>query len=293
VNPSNVTTSALSAWGELGITRLSVGIQTFDDAVLARLGRHHDGDVGRRALDLLCERWHGLWSADLLVGFDGQTPTALTLDLDQLEHRSPPHVSVYGLTIEPGTALHAQASLGKKVRLDDLYLDTYDPLWSSYLHDFGYERYEVSNFALPAARSRHNQVYWRNEDYLGIGPGASSSVHPLRWSNLRDTKRYLEQVGRNLDTRHRVERLTPSDRLLESLGVGLRTRDGLDIAELDRRFGSGWRPALAQGVEQLTRCQLLEEVDGRLRVPSTALTRADSIAAVFARKLDLPALERA
>ncbi|MDG2150442.1 MAG: radical SAM family heme chaperone HemW [Planctomycetota bacterium] len=288
VNPTNVSKDALSAWSELGITRLSIGIQTFDDAVLAGFGRHHDGDLGRAALDLIAEHWKGLWSADLLVGFKDQTSQDLTFDLAQLLKRSAPHISVYGLTIEPGTQLHEQARRGSVVRLEDTYMDSYDILWSSYLHGFGYERYEVSNFALPEARSRHNQAYWRNEDYLGIGPGASSSRHPLRWSNLRDTKQYLEQISGNRDTRHHVERLQPSDRLLESLGVGLRTRDGVDIDELERRFGDSWRIALAAGIQQLKQQRLLEEVDNNLRIPATALTRADSIAAVFARTMELP-----
>lgn len=292
VNPANVSKSALFAWSELGITRLSIGLQTFDDVALARFGRHHDGDAGRAALDLIAEHWQGPWSADLLVGFKGQTSQGLTLDLDQLLMRSAPHISVYGLTIEPGTPLHKQAQQGKSVRLEETYLDSFDILWSSYLHGNGYERYEVSNFALPGARSRHNQVYWRNEDYLGIGPGASSSVHPLRWSNIRDTKQYLEQISGDRDTRQRVERLEPSDRLLESLGVGLRARDGLDAGELNRRFGDHWRVVLAPGIEHLTHQRLLEEVDGNLRIPPTALTRADSIAAVFARTLDLSALEQ-
>jgi oxygen-independent coproporphyrinogen-3 oxidase len=287
VNPANVTAAALEGWSALGINRLSMGIQTFDDPTLARLGRHHDGDDGQRALDLLSARWTESWSADLLVGWVGQSSAALELDLGQLLARRPPHISVYGLTIEPGTPLAALERIGSKVRLNDSQLDIYDQIWSISLQEAGYERYEVSNFARAGSRSRHNQMYWHNEDYLGIGPGAASSVHPLRWSNIRDTLQYIDQVGKGLGVRSRVERLAPLDRLLESLGVGLRTSDGLETTELDRRFGTSWRQTLSAGIDELTQAQMLEEVHGRLKTPSEAMTRADSIAAVLARTLEV------
>jgi oxygen-independent coproporphyrinogen-3 oxidase len=165
-------------------------------------------------------------------------------------------------------------------------MDLYDPLWSHYLLSRGYERYEVSNFALPEARSRHNQVYWRNEDFLGLGPGAASSLHPLRWSNDRDTFRYMSSLSAGKSPRQHVERLTPTDRLLESLGIGLRTRDGLLVSELDRRFSEGWRLATARGLGELTQAGLVEEVSGRLRIPAEAMTRVDSITTALARAMD-------
>lgn len=285
VNPSNVTPEAVAGWMQLGITRLSVGIQTFADATLSRLGRHHDGEAARRALDLLAERWAGLWSADLLVGWADQSAFDLHRDLKQIQQTAPPHVSVYGLTIEPGTPLHALDSMGTVVRVNGSQMDSYDTLWASHLACYGYVRYEVSNFAVPGAQSRHNQMYWRNADYLGIGPGAASSIHPLRWSNTRDTACYLAHVERQVSARSHVERLTPAGRLLESLGAGLRTREGLETRELDRRFGPGWRAALARGIEELSQHRMIEECDGRLRIPSPSITLADSVATVFARTL--------
>ncbi len=291
VNPDNVRLESLAAWTELGVTRLSMGIQTFHDATLSRLGRHHDGARAKQALQLIADNWTGTWSADLLVGWENQTPDHLQSDLQSLVAYTPPHVSVYGLTLEPGTPLWHVHQIGRKQPLNSVESALLDDIWQSTLTYRGYERYEVSNFAKPGGRSRHNQAYWSNRDYLGIGPGSSSSQHPFRWSNVRDTGHYMRLLESGMGTKSWIERLAPPERLLESLAVGLRTKDGLPTSELDRRFGPSWRTEIEAGLAELSQLGLLEEVEPgdaralerRLRVPPSALTRADSIAGVLAR----------
>ncbi len=285
VNPANVTTESLTAWRDLGITRLSMGVQTFVDAPLRELGRHHDGDRARRALDALAGGWDGPWSADLLVGWAGQRISDVEADVGELVRRGAPHISVYGLTLEPGTPLLKRHQSGLIVITSTSLNHVFDEIWSSTLSSAGYERYEVSNFALPGARSRHNQVYWRNGDYLGLGPGAASSHHPLRWSNVRDTRAYLDRRRAGRSVRAHVERLAPEERLLETLAVGLRTRDGIPLADLDRRFGVAWRPPLADAFAELTAGGVLVADRDRLRLGELALTRADSVVSALARHL--------
>jgi oxygen-independent coproporphyrinogen-3 oxidase len=246
VNPSNVTPERLRDWERLGITRLSLGVQTFQDDVLKRLARLHDAADARAALDTLADAWPGSWSADLLVGWAGQTESALNSDLEELLARRPPHISVYGLTIEPQTPLASMQAAGRTTVVSPEKAARFDSIWADRLQAGGYERYEISNFALSGHRSRHNQVYWANAGYLGLGPGASSSVHPLRWSNFRDLDAYLDAIRTGKTARERAERLDPAGRLLETLAVGLRTLDGLPLSELDRRFGPAWRERVGQ-----------------------------------------------
>jgi len=275
VNPTNVTPGHITAWQQLGITRLSIGVQTFDDAVLKRLARLHDADDARRALDLAAASWNGSWSADLLVGWAGQVDSSLNSDLDELLGRSPPHVSVYGLTLEPNTPLTALERAGRPQTVLPEAAAGFDTLWARRLLEAGYERYEISNFAGPGHRSRHNQVYWANAGYLGLGPGASSSVHPLRWSNVRDVEAYLRAIVSGKTARERCERLNPSARLLETLAVGLRTQDGLEIAELDRRFGPTWRDHVRNGLD----AGPLRLEAGRLFLSASDRVRVDRVVA--------------
>ena len=285
VNPSNVDRQRLGAWAAMGITRLSIGIQTFRDDTLSELGRHHDGLEAQRAIELIALHWPGSWSADLLVGWASQEVSDLERDLSLLLGNSPPHVSVYGLTIEPGTSLWSRLEMGHKVSLSLQQMDTFDAIWSSALTTAGFERYEVSNFAQPGHRSRHNQVYWSNRDCLGLGPGAASSLGALRWTNIRDTDSWLGNALGRRSTRAHVERLAPEEKLLETLGSGLRTLEGLSLEELGRRFGPHWVDALEPTLGVLEDSGYLQRGGGRLRIPAESLIRADSVASSLARAL--------
>ena len=288
VNPADVSDAALAAWHALGVTRLSVGVQTLRDDVLARLGRHHDGSGARAALDRIATRWPGTWSLDLLVGWAAQTLEDVRRDLTGVLAYAPPHVSVYGLTLEPDTPLHQLAARGVAVAIDARAAPRFDALWSERLAAAGLERYEVSNFARPGHRSRHNQAYWSNQDYLGLGPSAASSRHPHRWTNEPDLLVYVQALESGHDARAHAETLTPTQRVIESLAVGLRTRDGLPLDELDRRFSPAWRDALAAPLGAATAAGfLVDPARGALRVAPGHLVRADSLAAALTCNMDV------
>lgn len=287
-NPANVDSGALAAWADLGVNRVSLGIQTFHDATLRSLARQHDASDSHRALSLLSREWSATWSADLLVGWRGQTPDDLDRDMRRLLEHRPPHVSVYRLTIEPRTALHQLSRLGQEVALAVDQADVLDPRWSESLQSAGYERYEVSNFATKGHRSRHNQVYWANASYLGLGPGAASSLHPFRWRNRSDSDAWLASVGSGRSIRESCEHIAALPRLLESLAIGLRTKDGLPTAELDRRFTPAWRDVLRRAGATLLASSLLVCDDARLYVPGEHLTKADGIMREFVSHLSPP-----
>lgn len=287
VNPANVSRQRLEAWAALGITRLSVGIQTFDDRALAELARRHDGRTARQALDLLAEHWPGTWSADLLVGWRDQGLAQLDGDLDTLLARRPPHVSVYGLTIEPRTALASQAAHGARVLADPDDDALRDERWVARLQAAGLARYEVSNFARPGHESRHNQAYWENLEYLGLGPGAASSIGHLRWSNLTSTREYLRRAPRHRPLRERVERLTPSQRLLETLATGLRTAKGVSKHLLGDRFGRCWSHHLESHLSEILSKGSLVDSNDSLFIAADHRSRTDAILSDLTRAADL------
>ncbi len=274
-NPSDVSPEALRTWADLGVTRISLGVQTFQTTVLQRLGRHHSGDDARKALHVLRE-WGGSWSADLLVGWAHQTLAAVAADVAELIAASPPHVSVYGLTIEPGTVLAAADARGDVVRTPPALSPDLDDRWSTALIEAGYHRYEISNFALEGFQSVHNRAYWRNADVHALGPGAVSTRGPLRWRNEPDTVRYLDAIEHSRTARISCERLTPGAKLLETLAVGLRTSRGVDTSALDRRF-LGWRDRLSDTLDRCVALGLWTLEDGTLRVPDTHRVKVDRL----------------
>lgn len=276
-NPVNITVERLASWADSRITRISVGIQTFDDGVLSSLARLHSGADARRALGLLADSWPHSWSADLLVGWGGQTLAKLRSDLDDLLAFDPPHVSVYGLTVEPRTALDRLARQGKQVTVEGDDWARLDQQVSERLAQAGLERYEVSNHARPGFRSQHNQAYWRGHDYLGLGPGSSSSQGAIRWSNRRETLAWIAAANSQLSAREHVERLQPEQRLLELLGSGLRTLDGLKLDDLDARFSEAWRSWVLQPAAPLLAAGVMLMDSTRLRIAPAELSRADRI----------------
>jgi oxygen-independent coproporphyrinogen-3 oxidase len=280
-NPVNVTPESLLAWADLGVTRVSVGVQSFVDRALAHLARLHDGADARRALHLLASSWRGSFNADLLVGWSGQTPEALRADLDALLAFDPPHVSAYGLTVEPRTSLAVLQRLGRELVVPSALHPELDAVFAARLEQAGLQRYEVSNFARAGHASRHNQACWRNEDYLGLGPGAASSRHPLRWVEREDPRAWIEAARRGAGVRRACERIAPAQRLLENVSVGLRTRAGVGAGELDRRFGPAWRARLLPAAQPLRRAGVLAAGDS-LRLPPAELVRADAVARALA-----------
>jgi len=226
---------------------------------------------------MIAEHWGSSWSSDLLVGWGGQSAASLHAELDELLAFRPPHVSIYGLTVEPGTPLERLHKRGPGALVDDDTAAALDEVWTGRLEQDGLERYEVSNFARPGQRCLHNQAYWRGQAYLGLGPGASSSEGQLRWSNRRDVNAWISAARSGRSTREHVERLSPAQRLLEVLGSGLRTREGLSAEALDRRFSPAWRAPVRQAAAQLLAHGLIHLDDRSIRLADAQLSRADRI----------------
>ena len=231
-NPTDLDAARWDAYRAAGINRLSLGVQSFDDAVLTRLGRDHDSAVARRALDIALEIFPSV-SADMIFGHTGQTLAHLDAELDTLLSFAPPHISAYQLTIEEGTAFAKAESRGEARAVDtNTSADLYEHVCAR-LSDAGYDAYEVSNHAQNGHRSRHNLAYWQGLDYVGVGPGAHGRLTEdgVRYATLaaltpRDYSARVNDTGSGLTDN---APLSSEDRASEYLMMGLRISEGISL----------------------------------------------------------------
>jgi oxygen-independent coproporphyrinogen-3 oxidase len=234
-NPTDAEASRFAALARAGVNRLSLGVQSLNDRALKALGRNHDAAQARRAAALARDIFPRL-SIDLIHGLPGQDAQAWAEDLAAGLALGPEHISAYELTLEPGTAFDRAVSRGALVMPgDDARADLFD-LTQDMLRAAGFEAYEVSNHARgPGARARHNLLYWRGEDYVGVGPGAHGrlTLAAARWA-LETPRRigdYL-RAARDDGGAPARQRLTPREAALERLLMGLRTWEGVPLADL-------------------------------------------------------------
>lgn len=280
-NPGDVTEKLCGKLKEKGVTRITIGVQSFDDDVLSFLGRRHNAGEGRRALAVAREAEFQSVCADLIFGVPGQGREDWRETLSEMVSHAPEHLSCYQLTIEPGTPLDARLCHGDFVPVDDdmvttLFFDT-----SSFLRQQGYEHYEVSNFARSDGhRSRHNQKYWRHVPYLGLGPSAHSLQGISRWSNHRSLTEYCRACTEGRFPVSDREELTPEQYCLEAFSLGLRTSDGIDCDAMTELCGVNFIENKRFVIEALSQEGLLV-TDGRcLRPTVRGLAVADSLALI-------------
>jgi len=240
-NPDDITPEKLEAWHSIGITRLSIGLQSFDNLELQSMNRAHDASHSVQCLEWIADGPIQNYSVDFMYGMPGSTVESWTRQLDQLATYLPPHLSCYALTVEEKTVLYHNVRSGKTtLPSDEVIVAQFEALraWAS---EQGYTHYELSNFALPDKYSRHNSHYWSGQPYLGIGPGAHSFNGKKRWWNVANNTLYAQ--GAEVPN----EELTLIDLLNERLMVRLRTAKGF-LWESDVPFGMD--PTLLEPVQQ-------------------------------------------
>jgi oxygen-independent coproporphyrinogen-3 oxidase len=228
-NPDSVTADSLRTYRQGGVTRMSFGVQSMRDHVLSALGRTHDPDNVRQAVAWTREAGFETFNLDLIMGAAGESVDDWASSLDDVLALDPPHVSAYGLTVEPGTPLAADPD---RYPDDDDQADKY-LLTEQRLGAAGLRWYEVSNWARPGHECRHNRLYWEAGEYLGFGCAAHSHRAGRRWWNLRTPERYLDAVESGTSTEASGEDLDEGTRRLEALQLALRTREGVPVAALD------------------------------------------------------------
>jgi putative oxygen-independent coproporphyrinogen III oxidase len=284
-NPTDAEADRFSALAAAGVNRLSLGVQSLDDAALRLLGRNHDARAARRAIDIAGAVFARL-SIDLIYALPGQDLAAWTDELALVAGLGAEHISPYQLTIEPGAAFHRRVQRGTLVPLGaDRGADFYETT-QRVLEAAGFEAYEVSNHARgETARSRHNLIYWRGEEYVGVGPGAHGrlTLGGERFATTApDTVAdYAAAVARGRTGSAR-ERLTPREAALERLLMGLRTVEGVALAEL---AALAIPPSRIRSLQGLVRC-----AEGRLVATPAGRPVLDRVVSELAMAAQGPAL---
>ncbi|MEM7601634.1 MAG: radical SAM family heme chaperone HemW [Verrucomicrobiota bacterium] len=268
-NPATFDLDKARLMKSLGINRVSLGVQSFQQDTLSTLGRDHSPDEAIQAYRTLREIDFESVSIDLMFSIPGQTPELWQKDLENAISLLPDHVSAYNLTYEEDTEFlnrHQKGELDSSEDRDaDLFYATIDTL-----EDAGFEQYEISNYAKPGHESLHNQAYWAGADYLGLGPGAVSTLSNERSTSLADTAAYVKAITAGLDTRSDIEILSDEDKRVERIALQLRTREGIPTGLV------GSNP-----VESLIQQGLLIEKSGRLRLTRDGKALADPVAAAI------------
>jgi oxygen-independent coproporphyrinogen-3 oxidase len=270
-NPSTVSEEKARALREVGITRISLGVQSWDDLLLKTLGRTHSARQAERTFALLRHVEFADINIDLMFGIPGQTLEQWRATLARTIALAPAHISTYCLTYEEDTDYFRKLQAGA-FRQDDERDALFFEMAIDALTSAGYAHYEISNYARPGYESRHNRAYWNGADYLGFGPSAFSTVGLRRWQNIPDTAEYMRRVcaGENISSFE--EALTSEVRRGEIIAFGLRTEAGIAAAEL--------RPWAAE-VGEFRELGFVEERDNRVMLTRRGKLMADSVGAAF------------
>ncbi len=239
MNPDDVSADYLTELKSAGITRASMGVQTFDEELLRFMNRAHTKEEALACMEALSSSGMNSFTVDLIYGNPNQTIEMLEKDIDTLLAFSPPHISAYSLTIEPKTRLGKQLELGRILAPEDDIVVSHFDLVERKLAEAGIIQYEVSNFAKPGFEAMHNSAYWSHENYLGLGPGAhsfwwdESGKRAQRWNNESNLKSYLEQSWK---VSNELEELNLQELAEERLMLGLRTVKGVQLQELKTEY---------------------------------------------------------
>lgn len=240
LNPDDVSEELICALKDAGVNRISLGIQAFEQKVLEDVKRRSSLDTVRKAVGIIKNCWNGVFSADVIAALPCQSESSFLEGLEELVECEPEHISMYSLTIEEGTPL------GKRFLEDgeDYDFQAADEMWlrgREFLEDHGYGQYEVSNFSKPGYECKHNMVYWKLEDYIGCGAGATGSLYEkeTRFTNTKDISRYVEYWNnpKGVENAPGEKECIPLDvQKFEYFMMGLRTLRGVCKEEYERRF---------------------------------------------------------
>ena len=271
-NPESVTRERLARYRAAGVTRVSLGVQALDDTVLKTLGRLHDARGARAAFDAAREAGYDDVSVDVMYGLPGLAVDAWASDVERVLAWDPDHVSAYALTLDGGSPWGAGGV--ENLPAEDDVVAQYWALTRAAAAR-GFEHYEISNYARPGHRARHNLGYWRAGEYLAAGPGACGFVGDVRYGNIKPLTRWRAAVDAGTLPVETSERLTPRQRLAERLILGLRTSDGVPAAWLAERTAS--EPALARRIDEWERAGHLVADGARVRLTESGFILSDAL----------------
>jgi oxygen-independent coproporphyrinogen-3 oxidase len=283
-NPDDITKEKLVAWKDLGINRLSIGIQSFFDEDLLWMNRAHNAREAIDNLELAITEFDNI-SIDLIYGSPLLNDDMWKRNVEMAINLNIPHLSCYALTVEEKTPLHKQILLNKTTNVDTDKQAHQFLLLMQWLKQNGYDHYEVSNFAKPGYRSRHNSSYWQGKKYLGLGPSAHSYDGVIRKWNVANNKNYMEAIN-NGKLKNEKEVLTETQKLNEYIMISLRTIEGLDLEKINSIWGEDKLKMVNERLIRFKEHDLVIKEANKIKLTEEGMLRADGIAAdLFASPL--------
>lgn len=278
-NPDDVSIAALQHWLQAGINRLSLGVQSFNDAELKWMNRAHNATQSIKSIELIQAAGFKNFTVDLIYGSPLLSNDDLKKNIDRVLEKNIPHLSAYALTVEEKTALHHFIQKQKSPPVDEAHQESQFELFSTLMENNGYQQYEISNFARPGFRSMHNSSYWQGLPYYGFGPAAHSfDGHKTRRWNVANNALYIQAI-QNHTIPLQEEILTDTERLNEAIMIGLRTMEGVSLKELEQKFGARQTNAVVKKAQKYLGTGLMIEEDYCLRITKKGKFLADGIAA--------------
>jgi oxygen-independent coproporphyrinogen III oxidase len=271
MNPATVSLEKARMLRDFGVNRISMGVQSWDPAILSRLGRVHSAEQAERSFHILREAEFTNLNLDLIFGVPGQSLGTWEQTLKKTVGLAPEHISAYCLTIEEDTEFFRRFQSGELTQDGERDATLYEFTMGT-LETAGYHQYEISNYAKAGYECLHNLAYWQGRNYLGVGPSAFSTIGERRWQNTPDTSRYIEQVLCAIEPINFQEHVTNRMRKAETIAFGLRTSIGISESEL-----TPWTNEL----KALRHEGYLEQWDARIRLTPKGRLVADSIAELF------------
>lgn len=275
-NPDDITEEKLSDWKKAGINRLSIGVQSFFDEDLQWMNRAHNAQQAIGNLQLAIRQFGNL-TIDLIYGTPALTNEKWKHNVDTIISMNIPHISCYALTVEPKTPLQKMIEQHKSENIDPDKQSEQFVLLMQWLEDAGYEHYEISNFAKPGQRSRHNSSYWQGKKYLGLGPSAHSFNGTSRQWNIANNNIYIESIAKGI-VPFENEVLTTTQQLNEYIMTALRTMEGIKFETLSSRFNIPDQTMIDKA-KRFTESNLIQIKDSSMILTRQGKLLADGIAA--------------
>lgn len=274
INPEFANEKLFNDYLNIGINRLSIGVQSFDDVLLRKLGRIHDAKQSIRAYEEARLAGFKNLNIDLIYGIPGQTLTNWESDLNTINNLKPEHISVYPLTVS-NSCKWGKTGIGIE-QDEDLTADMYK-LACDYLPAIGLSQYEISNFSKNAFECKHNLAYWKCEEYLGIGVGAHSLMDNMRYENTRSIPEYIEKIKNNEQTATLKTKLSPEDIQSEIIFMNLRLNNGLNINEYEEKTGDNFLKSYKPQIASLLNDGMLSLKDRKISLTDKARPIANEV----------------
>jgi oxygen-independent coproporphyrinogen-3 oxidase len=276
-NPDDINETKLAEWKSLGINRFSIGIQSFKQKDLEWMNRAHNAEQALHCIELVKNAGFQNFSVDLIYGTPTLSDEEWKKNVKTIIDLEVPHISCYALTVEPKTALQKMITLKKKEDVDPEKQASQFLLLIDWLQNSGYEHYEISNFAKPGYRSKHNSSYWQGKTYVGIGPSAHSFDGDTRKWNVSNNALYIQSLQKN-SIAYEEEILSETQKLNEYIMTSLRTTEGLDPAHIEKNFGKEKSEKLLKEAEKYLQTNKLQTIINRLVLTNEGKLFADGIA---------------